>query len=114
MNIDFEKMREELRETYANYPTNGDWTLEFEARNAGLMADMIVLIAKEAGIKSAPADVVCGIAAIASAALEVLCQRVDNVSREEVCKAFADIVTAYVVKGKDVSYTAHDAPLKAD
>jgi len=114
MNIDFEKMREELRETYANYPTNGDWTLEFEARNAGLMADMIVLIAKEESRNSAPADVVCGIAAIASAALEVLCQRINGADREKVCEAFAEIVTGYVAKGKEGSYTSHETPLKAN
>ena len=112
--IDFEKMREELRATYANYPTNGDPVLEFEKRNAGLVADIIVMVAKEEMRETSPAEVVEGIAALASCALSVVTQRVKNIDKEGLCRAFSELVTGFVAHDEDVTYTVHKTPMKGD
>lgn len=112
--IDFEKLRADIRQSYANYKTNGDATLEFEARNADLIADGLVMVMKEKERGTSPADVAAGIAAIAAGALTILADNATSVNRETLCEAFGELVTAYVLNDAATTYTEALIPMKGD
>ena len=63
------KLREDIRATHADYPTNGDEMLEYQARNAEVIADLSVMIVRENDRGTALQDQLGGVAAVISAPL---------------------------------------------
>lgn len=67
--IDLTKLREGIRATHADYPTNGDAMLEYQARNAEVIADLSVMIVRENDRGTTLKNQLGGIAAVMSAPL---------------------------------------------
>lgn len=45
--IDYKKLREDIRASYANHLPGDDAILAYEARNAGVIADLCVMVVRE-------------------------------------------------------------------
>jgi len=101
--MDLKELRERVRSAYADYDTKGDAVLEFEARNADLMAEIAVSLAREMHERNTPMeDVMNGFVAVTAMGLVNLCARY-QLDPEHVVGNTAAMLRHYLVEGKDTS-----------
>lgn len=104
--IDYAATREAVRKSYAEFPTNGDGVLEFEARNAGLIADLAVMVIRECVENKTPIPLLIqAMSAMFSIPLENLANeyRIDKAS---LAAAMDEGMQHYLVAGNSVAEDA--------
>lgn len=110
--IDLTELRERVRSAYADHDAKDDPVLEFQKRNADIMADLAVALLKEVHERETPmADVLNGFVAIVSMALVNLCS-IYKLNPEHTIGNVHAMLHRYIVEGKDTSMDQVSVPTR--